>query len=231
MVVEGVTYDWEIEADPLAGSVSFSHRGLNTETVRITGDDGSRIAFIRPGERLHHRGWWRGSFQLLSEEVIERAIRIARGDPSTKDRWLDDAAVEEAFHGPRRTLTDELHHAGAALASWDTEALVESLLGVGCSGNSLEEWISRHADQLRAAPLPLLLDVKGEPLYRNRSAIAFLIEACERMKISLGVDTTQVDAALKARQRFGMGSRMKPWGIPHSHWWWPEFIRDPYDDD
>lgn len=238
ITVDGVTYRWNLEEDPNAGSLDFSHRGVNVETINITGDDGSSIRFIHPSVHLDFRGWWwRGREFILTDEVIERAIRIATRDASTSQHFLDEDAVIEAFHGPRRTLEEELDRASAAiavLARGDApesgRAWADSVLAIVLSKGSLDEWVVANALPLRAARRRLegLLEETGTHLLFNRSALAFVIESCERMKIELGVDTSKVDAALPRTYR-----KQAPWGIPQSHWWWSAYVfyRDPYEDN
>jgi hypothetical protein len=101
---------------------------------------------------------------------------------------------------------------------------VDVLLEIGCFGQiekpATDEWVVQHAQKLFGASRALrqLFDEEGdnERVYRNRSAIAFLIEMCERNQIGHALDTSAVDARLKKRT----AEPVKPWGIPHSHWWW-----------
>lgn len=113
LVIDGITYRWRIEDDPLAGSTDMSHRGVDLQTVAITGDEGSSIRFVLPEHDLRSRGWWRGP-RRLTPEVIERAVRIARRNSNETVHRLVDNDVSEAFDGPPTTLQDDLDVASAA---------------------------------------------------------------------------------------------------------------------
>ena len=229
LVIDGITYQWRIEDDPRAGSFEMSHRGLDDEIVAIAGDDGSSIRFVMPVHDLRFRGWWRGP-RRLTPEVVRRAIGIARRRSTQETHELEFSDVLEAFDGPTRTLRADLEAASgacAALAHGGSSAghtFVDVLLEIGCFGNvdkpATDEWVVRHAQKLFGASRALrqLLDEDGddERAYRNRSAIAFLIEMCERNQVGLALDTSAADARLKERA----AAKVKPWGIPLTHWWW-----------
>jgi hypothetical protein len=226
LVIDGVTYQWRIEDDPRAGMHDFSHRGADQETVVIAGDDGTTLRFFLPDHDLRFRSWWRGP-RRLTPEVVERAIHIAR---RSSKRQLEYSEVIEAFDGPTRTLRENLEAASVACEALTHGGLtaghvfVDVVLEIGCFGNvdkaATDDWIALHAQELFGASRALrqLLDEDGdnERVYRNRSALAFLIEMCERNQIGLALDTSAADARLRKRT----AEAVKPWGIPLSHWWW-----------
>jgi hypothetical protein len=225
-VVDGIAYQWRVEGNPNAGSLNMSHRGADEDMVVITGDDGASIHFLHPTHDLRFRGWWRGP-RHLTPEVIERAVRIARGASRNE---LEFSEVLEAFDGPTRNLRQDLEAATAAcevLAHGGLSAghaFVNVLLEIGCFGQidkpATDEWVVQHAQKLFGASRALrqLLDEDGdnERVFRNRSALAFLIEMCDRNQVGLALDTSAADARLKKRAP----DTVKPWGIPLTHWWW-----------
>lgn len=226
IVIDGVTYQWRIEDDPQAGSLSMSHGGADQDMVVITGDNGTSIQFFIPDHDLRLRGWWRGP-RKLTPHVIERAVRMALDRSKTQ---LEFTEVLEAYDGPTRNLRQDLEAASAALEALAHaglpagHAFVDVLLEIGCFGSidkpQTDEWVVQHAQKLFGASRTLrqLLDEDGENerVYRNRSALAFLIEMCERNQVGLPLDTAAADARLKTRAP----EPVKPWGIPLSHWWW-----------
>ncbi len=243
VVVDGQVYRWRLEEDDRNYSTSFSHRGVAYEDIiKISSDDGFAMSFLFPFYDVAVIGWWRDK-RYMDPRVAERAVRIARRTGSTT---LGAAQIDEAIYGPSRTLADELAAATAALPLSDDdlrESFVRAWLAIGCNNAAdrdsqvaVADWIASHADELAAArdKLQQLLEETGDPLdvHSNRSAIAFLMERCERVAVQLGLVTSHVDEALKAIGPYSV----RPWGIPPEHWWW-RFGRhgardprpDPYD--
>ncbi len=244
VTIGGVTYQWRTETveDPMAGSLSFSHRGASTEdthTEVIAGDDGSIVRFERPNDSTQTRRWWL-PYPSVTAEVVIRAVAFAT--PGTQVTLYGDQ-VQRVVWGDAATWTVEqgLTAAAHALLEPDVAQLTMALLAVGCTATpdaqpAIDDWIASHADTLRDARPRLqqmLDDVRAlVRTYPARSAIAFLLDWCARLNLDLGLDTQAVDARLEG----GPKTPDQPTGVPWSHWWWRQHrttnrSRDIHDDD
>ncbi len=237
VVVDGVVYRWALKywEDPEAGSLSFSRRGIDNSYyfVEIHSDGASPITFDFPDRSQFSDRWWKGKYRNdATDEDIIRAVRIARRN-STSRLTGDD--LDEVLGWPANeleTVTAELRKLALGELASD-ELLVRCLISIGVSKPKLRvvltDWIA-SIDLAAARPrLQALLDQGRELRLERRSAFQFLMELCAEAGVEFSIDTAAFDQALKK----GSGRALKPFAMPHEHWWWNHgslrYI-DPHDN-
>ena len=240
VTIDGVTYTatTEVEGDPHAHSLSFSHRGIELEsryTTVITGDNGSIVRFDLPSDSVQNRNWWLPSTSV-TEETIARAVAFAKpgveitlqGDQVPRVVWGDAVDLTSLAIG-LPAIAKALVELTVAYTPEARERLTMALLAAGCTAPdtddarlAIADWIASHADALHAAR-PVLQQMLDQDhgtgmavvrcRYPVRSAIAFLLDWCNRVNVELALET--VDAQLEGAPAVDV----QPAGVPWSHWW------------